>query len=90
MKTTKTVRIVAIALLPLMFAACSVRQLADGSWTSCKVGESCQVGPKGAAAMAPVKPMHNNKHHHHMMKKKVAPVAKKASDAAAPKADDKK
>lgn len=63
----KTTRIVAILLLPLMFAACSVRQLSDGSYTTCKAGEACQVREGSVEA---VKAKHKKK------KMKKAPAAK--------------
>lgn len=80
MKLTRTI---VLLTLPLLFAACSVRQLNDGSWTTCHVGETCQVGPRGAASLAPVQPIHNNKKHHHpIMKKKVVPAKKPVTPPA--------
>jgi len=80
MKLTRTIVLLS---LPLLFAACSVRQLNDGSWTDCKVGDSCQVGPRGAASLAPTVPMHNNKKHHVVVKHKKH-VVKKPVAAPAP------
>jgi len=53
-----------LLLAPALLAACSVRQLADGSYTTCHVGSSCQVGPQGAVK-TPGPMLHTPMHHHH-------------------------
>jgi len=63
-----------LLLAPAMLAACSVRQLNDGSYTTCHVGNSCQVGPQGA--MKTSGPMlHTPHHHHHVVVKKAGQPA---------------
>ena len=72
-----------LLIAPAMLAACSVRQLNDGSFTTCHVGNPCQVGPQAVAKTAV--PAEHKHHHHHMMKKAAPAPAK----TVAPKTDSK-
>jgi len=70
-------KLLLLLLAPALLAACTVRQLNDGSYTSCRIGDPCQVGPQ--VANTPV-PEHRHQHHHHHMVKKAA--VKAAAPAA--------
>jgi len=74
---------VVLLALPLMLSACAVRQLNDGSYTSCPVGNPCQIGPQAnpTATPSPMMHKHHHHHHHHMVKK--APAAAKTPAPAA-------
>lgn len=55
-------RTLALIALPILAVACApVRQLNDGSYTTCKVGNPCQVGPH-SPLVKPTRAMKHNKH----------------------------
>ncbi len=88
MKLSKAALVLLLA--PALLAACTVRHLADGSYTTCQIGNPCQVGPQGA--MKTPGPMMHSKHHHHVVVKKdgkvVAKPVVKGAATKSPRTDD--